>query len=444
MVCDFHTDPLFFMKFQCPHCSQRIEVPSALLGQNCQCPTCQGWVSLPAATATPIPSEPTKARKPWLLLTIGMVLSAALGIGAVALMPRSKVQSKVVSRSLVESHATRVEPVTQPAAAQSSAPVEAHPEPTSPPPRVSPLLMTAKISALEGADMTARLEAITFLLEQEGEEGRQAVVSSLSALWDDPKNEQAFIEKNSQLMKAWRRSIPRLKEAEAVRIAPVMLNSLARPTLPTLMRAEALAALASTESGRAAVPYANQYITSTTTNYYLLAKSINLVSRFEPVRSLDLAESFLRHRDPSVRFAAIQAIASNAVPTDATRFLDVTHRVYLTDTNAPHKLAAGLILKRLMGEDDAFELFKKDAEKGPDILRNTVIRLMVTYGSRGIPVIKTHILQGNSEWVGLKAVVDIGPQAIDLLPEVEKLRTNPHPAVREMAEKAYAVLTAPQ
>ncbi len=292
--------------------------------------------------------------------------------------------------------------------------------------------------------MTARLEAITFLLEQEGEEGRQAVVSSLSALWDDPKNEQAFIEKNSQLMKAWRRSIPRLKEAEAVRIAPVMLNSLARPTLPTLMRAEALAALASTESGRAAVPYANQYITSTTTNYYLLAKSINLVSRFEPVRSLDLAESFLRHRDPSVRFAAIQAIASNAVPTDATRFLDVTHRVYLTDTNAPHKLAAGLILKRLMGEDDAFELFKKDAEKGPDILRNTVIRLMVTYGSRGIPVIKTHILQGNSEWVGLKAVVDIGPQAIDLLPEVEKLRTNPHPAVREMAEKAYAVLTAPQ
>jgi len=41
-------------KFQCPHCSQHLEIPDELLGQTVECPTCKTQITLPKPA---IPAE---------------------------------------------------------------------------------------------------------------------------------------------------------------------------------------------------------------------------------------------------------------------------------------------------------------------------------------------------------------------------------------------------
>lgn len=44
------------LKVECPHCCQRIAVPSEMLGQTAACPTCQGLMSLPQPVAQVLPA----------------------------------------------------------------------------------------------------------------------------------------------------------------------------------------------------------------------------------------------------------------------------------------------------------------------------------------------------------------------------------------------------
>lgn len=43
------------MKFDCPHCSQRLEAPQELLGQQIGCPNCEGLIQVPAPLEAPAP-----------------------------------------------------------------------------------------------------------------------------------------------------------------------------------------------------------------------------------------------------------------------------------------------------------------------------------------------------------------------------------------------------
>lgn len=62
------------IRFACPECSQSLEAPSDMAGNEIDCPTCKKRISIPAVRPVPPPTSPPKVRSP--VVVIGAVAAA--------------------------------------------------------------------------------------------------------------------------------------------------------------------------------------------------------------------------------------------------------------------------------------------------------------------------------------------------------------------------------
>lgn len=417
-----------------------MEIDLAFAGHNLQCPTCQKVFSVPLIQPPPTPaatpSSPLLNR--WAALGLLSVVLASVSLfWFLGHKKGAEVRASTASKERPasprgdESTAAATTTPDQPSVAGRSLSVEGS--------LTAGLdkLIAARLPDLRSSDIVVKVDATVFIAEQGVAETRAAVLTALLELFQDPRSLPAFSEKDSRLFKAWRNQIRSLDPSEHERVARVAMLGLREAAPDGFMRTEALTTLTGLGPlARPGVPIARQQILDGSTNAWLLARSMDLLSLHEGHASLDMAEVLLKSPHNLARLAAARAVASNATVADSDRLLATMHRVYSSDTNWAPRFPAGVALKTFMGNDAAFVLFKKDAHTGKGLLKTSALRLMGLFGTQGLSVLRAHVFDPGDEWACLDAIAMIGPPAISLLPEVQRSQSNPHPDVKRLADKA--------
>lgn len=428
------------MQFLCPHCSKNLEIDLAFAGQILQCPTCQKVFSVPMIQAPPhVAAAPSwSLLKRWgALVVLSIVLASVSPFWILGRGKGAEVRALTASKDNPV-----IPPSDEPKAAASTTPAPSIPGGNSLVAEASRTagidkLIAARLPDLQSSDIAVKVDATVFIAEQSHAENRAAVLTALLELFQDPRALPAFSENDSRLFKVWRNQIRLLEPSEHERVARVAMLGLREAAPDGFIRTEALTALAGMGPlARPALPIARQQILSGSTNAWLLARSMDLLSLHEGHASLDMAEVLLKSPHNLARLAAARAVASNATVADSDRLLATMHRVYSSDTNWGPRFPAGVSLKTFMSSDAAFALFQKDANTGTGLLKTAALRLMGLFGTQGLSVLRAHVFDPGNEWACLDAIAMIGPPAISLLPEVQRSQNNPHPDVKRLANKA--------